>query len=65
MPTLPTYPGVYVEELESGVRPINAVATRSRRSWAIRLAGSTSGRNGCFSFADYERAFGGLAMTAS
>ena len=27
MPTLPTYPGVYVEELESGVRPINAVAT--------------------------------------
>jgi phage tail sheath protein FI len=27
MPVLPTYPGVYIEELSSGVRTITGVAT--------------------------------------
>ena len=60
MPVAPTYPGVYIEELPSGVRPVIGVATsitafvgyaaRGPENVAVRLA----------SFGDYERRFGGL-----
>ena len=64
MPVALSYPGVYIEELPSGVRTITGVATsitgfvgRARRGPVdddekspVRL----------FSFADYERVFGGL-----
>jgi Bacteriophage tail sheath protein len=60
MPPSLTYPGVYIEEVSSGVRTITGVATsialfigwapRGRIDKAVRIA----------SFADYQRLFGGL-----
>ena len=60
MPVTTTYPGVYIEELPSGVRPVIGVATsiaafvgytpRGREQRAMRL----------FNFGDFERRFGGL-----
>ena len=61
MPTLPTYPGVYVEELESGVRPINAVATSVAAFIGYTARGLDHRPQRLLSFADFERAFGGLA----
>lgn len=60
MPVQPTYPGVYVEEIPSGVRTISGVSTsiavfidyfrRGPMNRAVRI----------FSFGDFEREFGGL-----
>lgn len=60
MPTSPTYPGVYIEEVPSGVRTIVGVATsigafidrfqRGPVDEAVRIT----------SYADFEREFGGL-----
>jgi phage tail sheath protein FI len=60
MPVTPTYPGVYIEEIPSGVRTITGVSTsvtafvgsarRGRINRPVRLLG----------FGDYERRFGGL-----
>ena len=60
MPAALTFPGVYIEEVPSGVRTITGVATsialfigwapRGRIDKAVRIA----------SFADYERTFDGL-----
>ncbi len=60
MPQALTYPGVYVEEVPSGVRTITGVATSIGLfiGWAAR--GSTTKAVRIFSFADYEREFGGL-----
>jgi phage tail sheath protein FI len=64
MPVTPTYPGVYIEEAPSGVRPVIGVATsitafvgsapKGPENRAVRLAG----------FGDYERRFGGLARSS-
>ena len=60
MPTQTTYPGIYIEEVPSGVRTITGVSTsntafvdffeRGPIDRAVRLA----------SFAEFERRFGGL-----
>ena len=60
MPVIPTYPGLYIEEVPSGVRPIAGVSTadtafvdffrRGEMNKAVRVA----------SFGDFEREFGGL-----
>jgi len=62
MPVRPTFPGVYIEEVPSGVRTIVGVATsvgafvdyfaRAPLNRAIQI----------FSFADFEREFGGLDL---
>lgn len=62
MPVQPTYPGVYVEEVPSGVRTITGVSTsisvfidyfrRGPMNRAVRI----------FSFGDFEREFGGLDL---
>ena len=62
MPVAPTYPGVYIEEIPSGVHTITGVAPRSRRSSATRRAATSTTPVHIFSFADFERAFGGLAI---
>jgi hypothetical protein len=64
MPVNPTFPGVYIEEIPSGVRTIVGVATsvgafvdrfrRGPREEAVRV----------LSFADFERDFGGLDTTS-
>jgi hypothetical protein len=60
MPVALTFPGVYIEELSSGVRTITGVATSIALfiGWAGR--GPTDRAVRLTSFADYERQFGGL-----
>ena len=60
MPVQPTYPGVYIEELPSGVRTITGVATSITGLIGKALRGPTDQPVTITSFADYERIFGGL-----
>ena len=61
MPTTPTFPGVYIEEIPSGVRTIVGVAT-SIAAFVDRFArGPIDEAVRIFSFADFERDFGGLS----
>ena len=60
MPPLLTYPGVYIEEVPSGVHTITGVATSIGAfvGWAPK--GPTDEAVLVQSFSDYQRAFGGL-----
>ena len=60
MPVALSYPGVYVEEVPSGVRTISGVATSITAfvGWAAK--GPTDRAELILSWADYERKFGGL-----
>src|SRR5258708_12731362 len=60
MPVTPTYPGVYIQELPSGVRTITGVATSIAAfiGWAPK--GPTDRAQLVLSFADFSRQFGGL-----
>lgn len=62
MPSTLTYPGVYIEEIPSGVRTISGVATSIALfiGWAAR--GATDRAVRLTSFGDYERQFGGLDL---
>ncbi|MBV6625821.1 MAG: phage tail sheath family protein [Rivularia sp. (in: Bacteria)] len=60
MPTAPTYPGVYIEEIPSGVRTIVGVATSITAFIGIASRGPTNQPVRIQSFADFERQFGGL-----
>jgi phage tail sheath protein FI len=64
MPVQVTYPGVYIEEIPSGVQTITGVATSITAFMGRALSGplgtSSKGPITIFSFADYERIFGGL-----
>src|SRR6266536_1729967 len=60
MPVAPTYPGVYIEEIPSGVRTITGVATSITAFVGIASRGPTDEPRFITSFADYERNFGGI-----
>ena len=60
MPQPLTYPGVYIEEVPSGVRTITGVATSITAFVGRALRGEVLRPVRIQSFADYERAFGGL-----
>ncbi len=60
MPVSPTYPGVYIEEVLSGVRTIIGVATSITAFIGRARRGPVNEPTRIQSFADYERAFGGL-----
>src|ERR1043166_982585 len=62
MPVAVSYPGVYVEEIPSGVRTITGVATSIAAFVDFFPAGPLGPSNAVevFSFADFERRFGGL-----
>ena len=62
MPVAPTYPGVYIEEIPSGVRTITGVATSITAFIGYTARGAVNRGTRCLSFADFERAFGGLAV---
>jgi len=64
MPASLTYPGVYVEELPSGVRTITGVGTSTAAFLGYTPRGPLNRAVRVQSFADYERMFGGLS-TAS
>ena len=60
MPVQPTYPGVYIEELPSGVRTITGVATSITGFLGKAVRGPADQPVTITSFSDYERIFGGL-----
>jgi uncharacterized protein len=60
MPVALSYPGVYIEEVPSGVRTITGVATSITAFVGRALRGPVDDPLRIFSFADYERSFGGL-----
>jgi uncharacterized protein len=60
MPVTPTYPGVYVTEIASGVRTITGVATSITAFIGRAEMGPVDDPTIINSFADYERSFGGL-----
>lgn len=60
MPITPTYPGVYIEEVPSGVHTITGVATAITAFIGRAKKGSLDEPILIHSFADYDRKFGGL-----
>jgi uncharacterized protein len=60
MPTTLSYPGVYVEELPSGVRTITGVATSITAFLGKAARGPVDQPVTVTSFGDFERTFGGL-----
>lgn len=64
MPSALSYPGVYVEEVPSGVRTLTGVATSITAFVGAASAGPTNDPVMLTSFADYERQFGGLALSS-
>src|SRR5262245_46773209 len=65
MPVAPTYPGVYVEEVPSGVRTITGVATSIAAFIGRAARGPTDTATTLTSYADFERIFGGLWTESS
>jgi phage tail sheath protein FI len=60
MPATLTYPGVYIEEIPSGVRTIGGVATSITAFIGYTARGPIDKAVRVFNFGDFERAFGGL-----
>ena len=60
MPTAVSYPGVYIEEVPSGVRTITGVATSITAFVGSAPKGPSNKPVRIQNFADYERQFGGL-----
>src|SRR3954471_21841720 len=65
MPVALTYPGVYVEEIPSGVRTITGVATSVAAFVGRARRGPVNEAVVINSFGDYERVFGGLWIDSS
>ena len=55
-----TYPGVYVEEIPSGVHPISGVSTSNTAFIDRFVKGPQNTPIKCTSFDEFEEAFGGL-----
>lgn len=65
MPVAPTYPGVYIEEIPSGVRTITGVATSITAFIGSALNGPSNKAVTINSYGDFERIFGGLWVKSS
>jgi hypothetical protein len=61
MPATLSYPGVYIQEVPSGVRTITGVPTAIAAFIGRAARGPLNVATTITSFADYERTFGGLA----
>jgi hypothetical protein len=61
MPVNTTYPGVYVEELQSAVRTITGVPTAVAAFVGLATRGPVNAATHITSWADFERIFGGLS----
>jgi uncharacterized protein len=59
MPVTPTYPGVYIQEIPSGVRTITGIATSITAFVGWAKQGPTQAQL-ILSWSDFERQFGGL-----
>ncbi len=62
MPVTLSYPGVYVEEIPSGVRSITGVATSITAFVGYTTSGPVNQPVEVFNFGDYQRTFGGLQL---
>lgn len=62
MPATLSYPGVYIEEIPSGVRTITGVATSITAFLGRATLGPINQPVTLNSFGDFERTFGGLAL---
>jgi phage tail sheath protein FI len=60
MPVNPTYPGVYIEEIPSGVRTITGVATSITAFIGRAIKGPVDEPVTINNYGDFERTFGGL-----
>ena len=60
MPVTPTYPGVYVQEIPSGVRTISGASTSIAAFVGYFSKGPMDEAIRILNFGDFERAFGGL-----
>ena len=65
MPVQPTYPGVYIEEVPSGIRTIMGVSTSITAFVGYSREGPLNEPIPVLSVEDYERAFGGLCRECS
>src|SRR5215213_439896 len=65
MPATLTFPGVYIEEIPSGVRTIVGVATSITAFIGLASRGPTDDPVVINSNADFERIFGGLSPGSS
>jgi phage tail sheath protein FI len=65
MPATLTFPGVYVEEIPSGVHTITGVGTSITAFVGRALSGPVNEAVTINSFGDYERIFGGLSLESS
>ncbi len=65
MPSALTYPGVYVEEIPSGVRTITGVATSITAFIGRAKRGPVDEATTINNFGDFERVFGGLWVESS
>jgi Bacteriophage tail sheath protein len=64
MPVRPTFPGVYIEEIPSGVRPITGVATSTAAFIGTFRKGLINEAVQLLSAADFEREYGGLERSS-
>jgi phage tail sheath protein FI len=60
MPTTPTFPGVYIEEVPSSVRTVSGVATSIAAFVDFFARGPMNRAVQLFNMGDFEREFGGL-----
>lgn len=65
MPATLTYPGVYIEEIPSGVRTITGVATSITAFLGRARYGNVNEASTINSFGDFEKQFGGLWIESS
>ena len=65
MPVTPTYPGVYIQEIPSGVRTITGVATSITAFVGRAPRGPVNQSTTINSFGDYQRIFGGLSLDST
>src|SRR6516164_591694 len=62
MPVTPTYPGVYIEELPSGVHTITGVATSITAFLGRTSQGPANTPTTVFGLADFQRGFGPVSV---
>ncbi|MEO8660922.1 MAG: phage tail sheath family protein, partial [Bryobacteraceae bacterium] len=65
MPSALTYPGVYVEEIPSGVRTITGVSTSITAFIGRARRGAVNQATTINNFGDFEKIFGGLSLDSS
>lgn len=60
----PTYPGVYVEEVSSGVRPISLASTSTAAFIGQAEKGSLIGAERIFNFTEFQNKYGGFLSSS-